>query len=297
MTQFDSLQTKRWLAGLIDYAGLFPPAALDMAGAAAAYAQEVASQDAWMLGRFVVPAARLDELAAARVSLTMPAQPWRVSAVLSAGIDEGLTQVRAFNARQGTVIVGSIEARAESFDTIDRIAGEASGFETYVEIPLTGAIDVLIERIAARGLRAKVRTGGVSVDAFPEPGRLASFLAAVVRAGLAFKATAGLHHPLRGEYPLTYADNAERGTMYGYLNLLLATAAVRAQLPGAEVERLLVSRDASTLVFEPGGVRWRDLRFTAESLGEMRRMHLVSIGSCSFREPVDELRALTSDIR
>src|SRR5436309_1541360 len=49
------------MTGLVDYAGLFPPAQLSMADAAANYLQYRASGDAWMLGRFVCPAPRLGE--------------------------------------------------------------------------------------------------------------------------------------------------------------------------------------------------------------------------------------------
>ena len=50
----------RW--GLIDYAGLFPPAALAMDDAVGRYARPTgAGRDAWMLGRFIVPASRLGE--------------------------------------------------------------------------------------------------------------------------------------------------------------------------------------------------------------------------------------------
>ena len=77
------------LAGAIDYAGLFPPAALDMAGAVSEYASYVRSGDRWALGRFVVAASRLEELRAAHEALRAESvpnertQPWRVSAVLS----------------------------------------------------------------------------------------------------------------------------------------------------------------------------------------------------------------------
>ena len=47
---------------LIDYAGLFPPAALPMAGAVAEYAEALRGEHAWMLGRFIVPASRIAEL-------------------------------------------------------------------------------------------------------------------------------------------------------------------------------------------------------------------------------------------
>ena len=48
--------------GLIDYAGLFPPAALDMATALRNYGAYRAGEYAWMLGRFVLPAARKGEV-------------------------------------------------------------------------------------------------------------------------------------------------------------------------------------------------------------------------------------------
>ena len=50
------------LAGLIDYAGLFPPASLDMAEAARNYEAYRAGPHSWALGRFIVPSARLNEV-------------------------------------------------------------------------------------------------------------------------------------------------------------------------------------------------------------------------------------------
>src|SRR5262249_49286034 len=51
------------LGGIIDYAGLFPPAKLPLAQAIQRYAKYRRQGDRWMLGRFVIPAARLGELA------------------------------------------------------------------------------------------------------------------------------------------------------------------------------------------------------------------------------------------
>ena len=69
------------LDGLIDYAGLFPPAALSMPAAVAAYARYVIGTDRAMLGRFVVPAARLADFTAAVDALPhgapTPRAPWR----------------------------------------------------------------------------------------------------------------------------------------------------------------------------------------------------------------------------
>jgi hypothetical protein len=49
------------LRDLIDYAGLFPPASLDMAAAVANYDSYSRSEWNWILGRFIVPVARLGE--------------------------------------------------------------------------------------------------------------------------------------------------------------------------------------------------------------------------------------------
>src|SRR5207249_3714131 len=51
------------LGGIIDYAGLFPPAKLPLDQAIRRYAKYRRLDDRWMLGRFVIPAARLGELA------------------------------------------------------------------------------------------------------------------------------------------------------------------------------------------------------------------------------------------
>ena len=92
------------------------------------------------------------------------------------------------------------------------------------------------------GGRAKVRTGGVTRDAFPTTSDLIRFLRRCVRAGLPFKATAGLHHPLRAEYRLTYAPDSPAGVMFGFLNLFLATAFLRAGMEETEAARLLEER-------------------------------------------------------
>ena len=51
------------LTGLVDYAGLFPPAELAMAQAVEKYASYRKGAHTWMLGRFVLPVPRLEEFA------------------------------------------------------------------------------------------------------------------------------------------------------------------------------------------------------------------------------------------
>jgi hypothetical protein len=112
--------------------------------------------------------------------------------------------------------------------------------------------------------------------------------------GVTAKATAGLHHPLRGEYRLTYEADAVRGVMYGYLNVFLAAAAIRAGASDGVAMEILTTTDASTFGVASSGVTFAGIRLDESLLAATRADSLVAFGSCSFREPVDELVELIS---
>ena len=291
----DSRAAEALLEGLVDYAGLFPPAALAMPEAVARYAEYARGAERRLLGRFVVAAARLPELAAAtaRLGAHGPAasDPWRLS-VLAGASDA--TALAAFNAAQaGRIVIDTVEAKADAVSTITGLAAAlGASYTVFVEIPIDPDPTSLIEAIGANGLRAKVRTGGVIADAFPAPADVLRFLVACVAGRVPFKATAGLHHAVRGEFPLTYAPDSVRGTMYGFLNVFLAAVLLHRGTGGAEVAQLLEERDAAAIVPEPDALRWRNFRVTAGEIAAARRELAGSFGSCSFEEPVHELTTL-----
>ncbi len=277
------------LAELIDYAGLFPPAALSMREAVANYAAYRESGDAWALARFVVPVDRLDEFAVA-ADPHLHGAPWRLSALAQAGHNHA---IREFNTRlAGRAVIDVIEARAATADEVHALAPLAALATVYAEIPVRDDPGPLLSAIAACGLRAKIRTGGVVADAFPTAAQVARFLAACARHRLALKATAGLHHPLRGEYPLTYDAEAPRGTMFGFLNVFLAAALTRDGLPEAEMVALLEERDPAAFAIRDAQISWRGHTLNAARLTVERASFAISFGSCSFREPLDDLSAL-----
>ncbi len=285
------------LAGLVDYAGLFPPAALTMEEAVAEYARWRRSPEAWMLGRFVLAAGRLTELRrAADAYLPEPgaAEPWRVSALLGADVRGGAAVVEAFNRESaGRAIVDTVELKAASPEEADAaLDALPPGLSAFVEVPLEGELDELLSRVKAHGARAKVRTGGVVPEAIPGPAALARFIAACVEAGVPWKATAGLHHPVRGEQALSYETDAPRATMHGFVNVFAAAALARVGAPLAEVEGLLREEDAHAFHFEPERLRWRGRVVPTEALAASRRDFACSFGSCSFAEPVADLREL-----
>ncbi|MGD9902216.1 MAG: hypothetical protein AB7U83_02005 [Vicinamibacterales bacterium] len=285
------------LTGVIDYAGLFPPAALPMQTAVAEYTAARAGSDAWLLGRFVVPAPRLAELAAAR--LAAPA-PWQVSAIVGIGDLADVSAVHVFNdaASAHGARIDSVEARPATPDDVDWLADAfAEIAEIYVELTPGATLAPWLDRVAARGLRAKVRTGGMTPEAFPTPDVVAGFLAAVVERGVPFKATAGLHHAVRGTYRLTYAADSGDAPMFGYLNVLFATAALRAGHPLATARDLLAATASSSLVFADDAATWNGVSLPVATLEETRAHGLLSFGSCSFREPADELPHLTAELK
>lgn len=277
------------MGGLIDYAGLFPPAALSMGEAVANYADYRSSADAWALGRFVLPAARLEEFAASAEPL-LGGAPWRLS-VLAQPTDEAA--IRAFNNTCiGRAVIDTVEAKGSTVEEVGALAPLADVATVFVEVPVRGDPDELVGAIAAGGLRAKVRTGGVTTDAFPSAAEVARFLEACTRHGVLFKATAGLHHPLRGDYALTYEPGAARGEMFGFLNVFLAAMLSQRGAPTLDVEALLLEHDATAIRFTSTSVTWRHHTFDRDSIAGERAQFAASFGSCSFREPIDDLSAL-----
>lgn len=285
---------RQLLGGLVDYAGLFPPAALPMPEAVANYARYRAGRTRPMLARFVLPVARLEEFvsSAATARAATDILPWPL-AVLAGANEAGALE--AFDAaHRGLFVVDSVEAKA---DSVDGIALLASAYRprraVYVELPVEPDPEPLIVALAARGLRAKIRTGGVTADAFPSPAQVLRFLDACVRHAVPFKATAGLHHPLRGDYPLTYAPDAPRGTMYGYLNIFVAAALLHAGTAAETLLPLLQERDPAAFIATDTALIWRGHALDAEQVAAARQVFAGSFGSCSFDEPVQDLDALS----
>jgi hypothetical protein len=216
------------LERLIDHAPMFPPARLPLPEALADHRRARASDESWMLARFVAPTSALADL-----PNDLP-----VSAVVDDGPVDG---------------VDALEVRVSDADEI-RAFPEVEP-ELYFELPLVTQCYLLVEAVAERGAYAKVRCGGETV---PTIAQLSEFIVACRDSGVSFKATAGLHHPIR------------RDGEHGFLNLLAAAGS-------DDVEAMLASDDPEELL----AVEGRRARET-----------LRSIGSCSFWEPVDHLKAL-----
>jgi hypothetical protein len=240
------------VSNLIDYAGYYPPAALPLERAAEKYEEYRTSPERWMLNRIVLPAAKLAEV---RMN-----GDWRISLLI--------------NRHPGT-----LPRQVETLET--KLPGQL-GLPTYCEVSLEDLTDGF----------AKLRTGGVSPEAIPESETLADFLIQAAARRLPFKATAGLHHPIRSLQRLTYAVASPVAMMHGFLNAFIAAAFAWHGADRKTVLAVLNEEEAGAFEFRDDELAWRYLRLPTEQVRSARRDFAHSFGSCSFEEPVAGLRQL-----
>lgn len=310
---------RAFLAALIDYAGLFPPAKLNLDAALQEYLHHLKEEQAWMIGRFIIPGAQLenlmpyrDALLAAGVRFSVLGLPGETPARASM---ETVRVARDFEDELGRSVacdrfelklpleaVGTDDAVGEVLLDIDealRPSAERNGeVIAALELPIThdkapSAIERLAAGVAehnARGdgptLALKFRCGGVTPDLVPDAERLGAAIATSVRHGAPFKATAGLHHPFPND------DDAVGARMHGFVNVFgAAVLAAVHDLDAGAVAEILHDDDASHFALEER-LSWRSLRASAEQVDAARRTRALSYGSCSFEEPREDLQAL-----
>jgi hypothetical protein len=233
-------------SGLIDHAPTFPPAQLPLGEGLAEHRRVRESDDGWIVNRFVCPASKLAELGDEPLRLSvvidtgeLPTAESRIEAVEAAGLDPEVL-----------------------FDAAP---------EVYCELPLRDDVSFRILQLGELGLRAKVRCGGTVLPSVPA---LAEFIQACRRLEVPFKATAGLHQPIRS------------GNDHGFLNLLAAAIFL------GDEEEALAEEDPSAFQITPETFSWRGREAHTLEIDRCRRELFVSFGSCSVQEPLDGLQAL-----
>ncbi len=285
------------LSGIIDYAGLFPPSQVSMPEAVINYATYKNSNYGWMLGRFVVQFARLGEfIDNARDFISRDqSSAWRIAVVAGDDIYETIRIVEAFNAANSPgAVCDVLEVKANTVSKIENTVNALpDGITVYFEISMGEALADLVSTLAIKEQNAKIRTGGVTREDFPTSREIVRFVRTCMAANVPFKATAGLHHPVRCFKPLTYAPDAPQGTMHGFINLMLMTGFARESYRVNLLEQLMEEEFEEVFQFGEIGVKWRDGHFLHIShLSDLRQDGMHSFGSCSFDEPIADLRVL-----
>lgn len=288
-------------AALIDYAGLYPPAGHDMAGAVAGYRSARTSEHAWIAGRFLCPASRLEELAGVLIRSMTPGEPaWPISVTFDLEPGSSATAASAFHAEMEPAASVHLAEAPLAFGS--RAGAVASLYTTalsinetvvpFLEVPRDGAMTATIGAIATavsashRPGGAKLRCGGATAADFPSVVDVAEFIAGCVDHGLPFKATAGLHHPIR------HHDVTLGVARHGFVNLLAAAAAARTGVGRSTVEAIVAETEPAAFELSFGRVAWRGERLATGAIEDTRRQSFISYGSCEFAEPVDDLTEL-----
>ncbi len=247
---------------LFDFAGVFPPASHTVAEATRRYRAAIAGPDGWIMGPMLLRASQLAEYEGGD----------SIGVVADGPPAEG-----PFVQVEQRIQPGQVAAAVEDLARVAPII--------YVERADSDDVTFLDEVAAARradhDVRAKLRTGGATAESFPSPDSVAGFISSCVELGIPFKATAGLHHPIRT------ASTVDRATEHGFINLLGAVRCALGDRP-EHVEACLSETDPEA--FDMRTATWRG---AGDRVGETQiRSVLTSIGSCSFDEPAGYLRDL-----
>jgi hypothetical protein len=155
---------------------------------------------------------------------------------------------------------------------------------TYCEVPAER-----LDAVVQAGSFAKLRTGGITPGAIPSVETVAAYITLCAERRLAFKATAGLHHALRSEHPLTYEADAPSAMMHGFVNVFVAAAF--AWYGRRDIAPILAETDSAAFRFDQRA-HWRDSSLSADQIREARARFAHSFGSCSFEEPIADLTQL-----
>ena len=262
------------LQGLIDYAGVFPPAALSLEQALANYRSYQEGPYASLLGRLVLKCEMLEPLRA----LLLPSDRLRLSLILSH--PDQVEQVEAFHSQVSSAV------RADTLEM--RWNGQVPKWNYWLYLEVTPEDWIEAARQAGGRIGLKLRTGGLVASAFPSRETLADFLELVHARQLPYKFTAGLHHAWPGSYRLSYEPDSACAPMYGFLSLFgLACLHWSGQLGRETLLRGLAQ--PPDLQADDSGLNWGQFRCPPDRVEEYRARAGQSFGSCSFDEPCQDL--------
>src|SRR5438270_11650391 len=288
----------------IDYAGMFPPCSLGLEPALKNQAEYVQSSDAWMLGAFVLPIQQFD--ATRQLLSQFDAQhPLRVAALgpktasanaFLEALDDADAAIRSLSRHNVDLISMSHlemlmpeKVDGASLKEAKSILGDLPVFWEAPPDRAEQTIELLAEFNSdadSATFGYKLRTGGVTADAFPTSLQIAKALVTPATHQLPIKFTAGLHHPLR-----QYREEVQI-KMHGFLNVFgAAVLAAEHQWDANQTAIMLEDESVDSFSFNDDFFAWREWRIDIKRL-QYRRRFVVSFGSCSVDEPREDLRAL-----
>jgi hypothetical protein len=287
-------------AALIDYAGLFPPAGQSMPEAVHDYRVLRKGDHGWVSGRFLCRASQLADLASvATATFQAGESPWEVGVIFDRSPGESAALAVDFQSEMDPAItIAGAEARltepapAAIESLLDTMLSVASDVVPFIEVdrgtPITSQVDLVSKALGARRRvgGVKLRCGGATRDLFPTSGEVAEFIVAATDRSLPFKATAGLHQPIR------HLDEGLGIERHGFLNILMAAALAEGGMDANGVEAVIADTDKDAFSVSALFASWRGNEIPGSALRRVRRDGFVAYGSCDFEEPTAALEDL-----
>ncbi len=304
----------------LDYAGLFPPAQLNMADAVAAFSSYESHEKSNLLARFVIPAMRLEELLPQLELQFSKSQKtaqnwWKFSGIVQAATDlpsfeanltrdcnliynfqekfKGKIEFDAFEIPLPSVLF-SADGAIQINRILERIQTETTRIQkkskVFLELDLKLDCSVFLSNLAAhnsnsnRPLYIKLRTGGITPAAIPSCETIARVMQQAAQTRIPLKATAGMHDPVR------HFDEQLECKMHGFLNIFCATMFAHSKnLSVTEIIAILELDKTSDFQFLSHGLQVLSHCVSNAEIQKLRNQAVLSFGSCSFEEPVEYL--------
>lgn len=301
---------RAFMTRIIDYAGLYPPASLPLDEAFCNFIKYRSDPDEWILSRFVIPAKRLPEInslipADGKFSFTLLGRSGKNADEFSSNLELDLQDILSFSKEYGSrVVVDMVEVALPNiaFDdqyslnelvlrSADRL--NINGLTVYFEAPFgegwqarADKLFYALRKVKDKHVGFKLRTGGVTADAFPSTEQVAWAIVEARDSGIPLKCTAGLHHPIR------HFNESVQTKMHGFLNVFGAGVLAAANGISQDlVQFILDDENPESFHFNDDEFSWKGLRVANLEIEKIRHQ-VTSFGSCSFDEPREDLRNL-----
>ncbi|MBK8551739.1 MAG: hypothetical protein IPL53_12015 [Ignavibacteria bacterium] len=307
---------------IIDYAGLFPPAKLSLPDALKNYYEYRKGRYDFMLSKFICPVKQLPELEILLVNNYSDQEMISVSVLSSGGnrvddfknnLKNDLTVWKEFHLNnKEKVSTNSFELKLPDELIFENDSKNISSFIDFISESIKEEISEpviiyiegnmnneyeansksVIEGIEIHNFKNfnagfKLRTGGVEAAAFPSSEAIAFCIRRCLDKKVPVKFTAGLHHPFR------HYDTGIGTMMHGFINVFGAgIIAMRHDISDHGMAEILNDEDPADFIFTDDYFSWKDWKIEIADIKYARKNLVLSYGSCSFDEPVDDLKSL-----
>ncbi|MEP7146989.1 MAG: hypothetical protein ABI792_08260 [bacterium] len=307
---------------IIDYAGLFPPANLNLKNAFGNYLKYLDENYNFMLSKFICPVSLFPELK--DLVSEVPSRDLKIiiSALGRGGSDlnsfkknleedlaiwnkfvSGLKEninVNSFEVKIPIEIISSCDSDniALFLDSLSNnikqqisqpvmIFVEGSSNDKWKEntVSLINGIEIHNQKNFDTGF--KLRTGGTEANAFPSSHQIAFSIRKCLDRKVPMKFTAGLHHP----FP--HYDSEINAAMHGFVNVFASgIIAMRHDISDSVLEEVLNDKNPLNFIFTDDNFSWNNWKVEIADIEYARKDLVLSYGSCSFDEPVEDLKSL-----